>query len=881
MAWRDVSRFVWIECVSIRCIRSSTPVGCRLIASEPLYYHRDSQPENHYSQIVRRVLALLLSLYCANCGAIFSADAGVGSSTRVDAPVLKVAPGFEGVRVYSVPRETRGSWVSLAADDRGRLYASDQYGPLHRIVLPQEPGGDPTVTVVPLPIGGAHGLTWINGSLYAVVGQKAVCPTGLYRLRDTNGDGELDDVKLLHAIDGDGEHGPHAVVASPDGKALYLIAGNATRLPELIRSRVPRFWAEDSLLAPLPALMGSETRGILPGGWICRTDLDGQTWELHCAGFRNAYSLAFVRDELFTFDSDTEFEINLPWYRPTRVLHAVSGADFGWRRGALKVPDSAPDAWPVTLPMGLGSPTAVISPVTAKFPARYRDALWVADWSYGKLFALSLQPKGATFAATREEIVSGTPLPITAACVNPLDGALYFTTGGRRLASALYRVRWIGPLPNRNPKPEQRIPPTAAAVTRRELESFHGREDPRADATAWTSLASTDETVRQAARAALESQPIATWRDRALAERSPRASLAALLALARTDAADHQKEILQALRRLHDTGLETSLRREWLRVLALTFSRGGNAPVDVRAQWALLLGPLFPSGVHDVDTALIELMVYCEAPGVAAKGLAAMRAAATRQQQLDFAKSLRTLRADWTPGLRHEFFEWLAETVAWRGGGTFARFLQRIRDDAVASAPDDEHATLREMLAVAAKKTPQPNYALTAQRPVVREWTVDDLMMLAQKDSQQRNIERGRKVFGAAGCFGCHTFENEGGALGPDLTAVAARLSLRDLFEAIVDPDREISDQYGTVEIRHRDGRRFSGRIVNLTETGLHLAENLADPSNVVRFAEADIAAIEPSKHSLMPAGLLNPLSEEEILELLAFLRSTAATRTQ
>ena len=134
---------------------------------------------------------------------------------------------------------------------------------------------------------------------------------------------------------------------------------------------------------------------------------------------------------------------------------------------------------------------------------------------------------------------------------------------------------------------------------------------------------------------------------------------------------------------------------------------------------------------------------------------------------------------------------------------------------------------------------------------------------------------RGKKIFGAAGCFGCHTFDDEGGALGPDLTAVARRLSVHDLFEAIVDPSREISDQYGTVNIAHRDGRRLSGRIVNLTEAGLHLAQNLADPANVVRLADSDIVSIEPSRHSLMPPGLLNPFSDDEILDLLAFMRST------
>lgn len=822
---------------------------------------------------MRPLLVLLLA---------FSCDAASGAEEARTFPAtfpsaeLKTAAGFEVTLIHTVPRATAGSWVSLAADERGRLYASDQYGPLHRITLPREPGGKPVVLPLTLPIGGAHGLTWIDGSLYAVVGQKSVRPTGLYRIRDTDRDGELDHVELLRELDGDGEHGPHAVVAGPDGRSLYVIAGNGTRLPELARSRVPPLWADDSLLAPLPALMGSETRGILPGGWIARTDLEGRTWQLVAAGFRNAYAVACDENgELFTFDSDTEFELNLPWYRPTRVLHAVSGADFGWRRGALKIPDHAPDIWPTLLPMGLGSPTAVLFAPKAKYPAAYQQALWVADWSYGKLFALRLQPQGATFSASREEIVAGLPLPITAACVNPMDGALYFTTGGRRLPSALYRLRWTGSL---TPEVKKTAPPTAEAQLRRTFEAFHGREAATMDL-AWLPLGQSDPFVRRAARAVLESQPANTWRTRALNERSPPAALAALLALARSDAKGSQAEILEALRTLHASDLDPVLRGEWLRVLSLTFSRGGTPSAATLANWASLLEKSWPTRSHPLDAALFELLVYCEAPGTAEKGVAALRSAVTREAQLDFAKSLRVLRTTWTPASRREFFDWLAETHAWRGGGTFARFLQRLRDDAVSAAPENERAALRQILAAAAPNTSAPADASTTRRNFVRAWTTDDLTMLTQKDTRKRDPIIGRKLFGAAGCFACHTFDAEGGALGPDLSAVARRMTERDLIEAIIEPSRAISDQYGTVNIRVRDGRQLNGRIVNLTETGLHLAENLADPSNVVRLAEADIIAIEPSKVSLMPAGMLDAFAEDEIMDLLAFLRSAPGPR--
>jgi putative heme-binding domain-containing protein len=436
----------------------------------------------------------------------------------------------------------------------------------------------------------------------------------------------------------------------------------------------------------------------------------------------------------------------------------------------------------------------------------------------------------------------------------------------------LYRLRWTGALQPAAPATSHSTP---GVVARKKLEALHGRDDPLAIATAWPHLASPDPFVRRAARVAVESQPKAGWRDRALAEREPRASVNALLALARVDAPANQAEILRALRRLHEAGLDASLRGEWLRVLSLAFSRGGHPPDSVRATWATVLAQLFPLRVPELDAVLLELLVYCEAPDIAAKGMAAIREANTRQQQLDFAKSLRVLRTQWTDSARQEFFDWLAQTAGWRGGGTFGRFLQRIRDDALAAVPDGERAALSARLAAAIRNAPTADYALGAGRRVVREWTTDDLTMLAQSDTLRRDVARGRKIFGAAGCFGCHTFDQEGGALGPDLTAVGRRVSVRDLIQAIVEPNREISDQYGTVELQHRDGRRLFGRIVNLTENGLHLAENLADPSTVVRLAEADIVSIAPSRQSLMPGGLLNTFSADEILDLLAFMRQS------
>jgi putative heme-binding domain-containing protein len=810
--------------------------------------------------MLRLMLRLMMLLIAASALPTATADEPI-------APVLKVAPGFSVESVYVVPRDSQGSWISLCADSRGALYASDQYGPLYQISL----SADGAVAAQPLklPIGGIHGMTWIADELYAVVGQRETCQPGLYRLRDADSDGRLDSVQQLKSLGGDGEHGPHSVIPSADGQSLFVIAGNASPLPPLVRSRVP-LWREDSLLPPLPALIGSETRGLPPGGWICRTDREGRDWELICMGFRNAYAVARDEsDELFTFDSDTEFEIGLPWYRPTRLLHCVSGADSGWRRGALKIPENAPDTLPPVLSLGLGSPTAVLFANGAAFPIRYRRALFVADWTFGRLLAAHLRPHGAGFAAHGEEIVSGTPLPITAGCINPKDGALYFVTGGRKTQSVLYRLTWQG-LDSQS-KAEAPASANASIDQRRALERFHGRQDSMAINAAWPFLGDEEATLRHAARIAIESQPVTSWQQRAMSEPQPRAALTALLALARVGDAAAQPKALEALAAM-DWERLGSLRADWLRVVWLAFSQSSELPTDTRQRWIDLIAPRFPSGDPALDAPLCELMVYLEAPDIARKTVTQLTDENTRERQLHFGRCLSTLSAGWTPELRDGYFDWLARASAWRGGASFPAFLQRFRADALAHAPESERERLQQRLKIAA-----PSPESIPQRPLIKRWTLDELVRLAEQSPSAGDATRGRKAFLAARCAVCHTFGGEGGAVGMDLTAVSRRLSTRELLEGIVDPSKEISDQYGTVVVSRRDGSQITGRVVNFNGGAIHVSTDLFDPTLVTKVPAADVESITRSKVSLMPAGLLDVLQADEILGLLAYLKSESS----
>ncbi len=464
----------------------------------------------------------------------FGGEAGTGKATPAER--IKVAKDFKVELIYTVPRDKQGSWVSLCLAPQGRLIVSDQGGAGLFEVTPPPLGGpatDAQVKPIPAKISGAQGLLWAFDSLYVVVngggGKKGGSgrPNGLYRVKASKPGGELDEVEQLATIPGGGEHGPHAVLLAPDGKSLFCVCGNDTRLySPLAGSMLPKLWGDDLLFPYIARFSGV----VPPAGCIYRVDPDGKKWELWSAGFRNAYDMAFNRHgDLFTFDSDMEWDMNTPWYRLTRIMMAASGADFGFRNGSNVSPPRYPDTLPAIYDVGPGSPTGMCFGYAAKFPAKYQEALYICDWSYGRLFAVHLTPAGSGYKAQIEEFATGSPLALTDIVVNPKDGALYFTVGGRNTQSALYRIVYTGKNPTAPSKGDDTGAETRAL--RHRLEAFHGKVDPKAVETAWPFLSHEDRYIRFAARAAIEHQPYQEWQARALKETNPMAAINALLAL--------------------------------------------------------------------------------------------------------------------------------------------------------------------------------------------------------------------------------------------------------------------------------------------------------------------------------------------------------------
>ena len=124
----------------------------------------------------------------------------------------------------------------MGQHDRRPQGAADRLRPV-RQALPRHAAAARTPTGTPTgssrstsPLGEAQGLLWAFDSLYVVVNRGKKYESGLYRVRDTNGDDQLDKVEQLRKIQGGGEHGPHAVVLAPDGKSLYRRRRQRTRV---------------------------------------------------------------------------------------------------------------------------------------------------------------------------------------------------------------------------------------------------------------------------------------------------------------------------------------------------------------------------------------------------------------------------------------------------------------------------------------------------------------------------------------------------------------------------------------------------------------------------------------------------------------------------
>jgi putative membrane-bound dehydrogenase-like protein len=144
---------------------------------------------------------------------------------------------------------------------------------------------------------------------------------------------------------------------------------------------------------------------------------------------------------------------------------------------------------------------------------------------------------------------------------------------------------------------------------------------------------------------------------------------------------------------------------------------------------------------------------------------------------------------------------------------------------------------------------------------------------LAKLDWSKGDAAAGKTVFVKASCAACHSGV---AAIGPDLNGITGRFSRDDLFTAILQPSRDVADRYQTTVVETTAGKLYQGIIVYEAVDGLLL---VTGPAQNVRIPGNEIASKTVSRVSLMPAGLLDNLLDQEIVDLYAYLKSLGTAK--
>jgi len=326
------------------------------------------------------------------------------------------------------------------------------------------------------------------------------------------------------------------------------------------------------------------------------------------------------------------------------------------------------------------------------------------------------------------------------------------------------------------------------------------------------------------------------------------------------------------LERVDWSKLDDAQKIDYLRAYQLVFIREKTPDPDLKKLVGKRLDAWYPAKSREVNAELCKLITYLEVPGGVTKTLALIAKAPTQEEQIEYALALRSVKTGWTMKEHEEYLNWFHKAGGFRGGNSFHGFLRNIRNDAIKSLSADEKVALKTEIANVPKVV-ETKFAFK-QRPFVKKYTVDELVPIVEKGLTKRDFDKGRNLFGEAKCFACHRFNNEGGGMGPDLTIVSGRFGARDLLESIVEPSKVISDQYAAVVVEKTDGKQVVGRIVNLAGDGIIINTDMLDPNKLTNVNRNQIESMGTSKISMMPEGLIDTLSRDEILDLVAYLYS-------
>ncbi len=176
-----------------------------------------------------------------------------------------------------------------------------------------------------------------------------------------------------------------------------------------------------------------------------------------------------------------------------------------------------------------------------------------------------------------------------------------------------------------------------------------------------------------------------------------------------------------------------------------------------------------------------------------------------------------------------------------------------------------------------ANPTP-PADPLGLTRTLVRNWSLGDFPQDLAATLHSRDHELGAQIFQEATCLQCHKIGNQGGAVGPNLAEVFARHQQDDraVLREMLDPSYKVDPEYTLYNVLTLEGKVVSGIVTKQDRRSITVITNPEDPKPQV-ISLNDVDEMIKTSTSMMPKGLLDRFTQEEIFDLLAYLKHASA----
>lgn len=400
-----------------------------------------------------------------------------------------------------------------------------------------------------------------------------------------------------------------------------------------------------------------------------------------------------------------------------------------------------------------------------------------------------------------------------------------------------------------------------------------------------------DRFVRYAARKALERIHRDLWADNALSDeidRRPRGVLEGMLALIETQrAAAHADAIFARLETLSKAPMDDATLLGFLRVVELAFLRdvtGGDQLDSFKAGLGARLLARFPDPDPAINHELEVLLAWLQPPGAVESLLPGLSPDKPQEAQIHTMYALRAIEHGWTPQTRGQAVAWFDRGREMAGGASLEGYINDLWDSLMERLPEPEQVVAQERKTHALKDREDAVAALLAkiegETPAsttdLAQMSFDELSHYLEYDPMAyvpQKLETGQNVFIKARCANCHVFGTKGKGGGPDLSTVTSRFRRRDILESIMYPSKVVSDQYTGVEVELNDFSTVTGMVANEDTKTLTV---ITITGERVVIPKKSIAKRTESKQSMMPEGLLNTMTLEELVSLMYFLEHGA-----